>query len=641
MRWTGRLGNLWVGVCAGLAAAGCDSATGNKDPKITLSVPTPTATVGQGGATTVAMTLARTNYTGAVALTVDGLPVGVTAAFTPASLPDGTAGSSLLISATGAAAPGASTLTVHATGQGVAEHTATIDLTVTVTGSYSLASLRPSVTVAQGGGGMATVLVTRIAGNAGSVSLAVSGAPAGVTASFSQATTTERGASLSLVAVPATVPSTYTLTITGTSPGLEDQTTTLSLVVIAPPGTANLTLPFCLNNMPVWFAYQNEGYAWQQVTPAGNSFSFMATQGLSIGFVLQTGTAFKTYVYNATRTELDGISDVDCSGPNSLTGTANGVSAGLTAIVSMGPSNTTVTAPSTSYTLSAVPNRSLDLVATRGTLSQGDLIIPDRMIIRRGLTQADNSSISELDFSTQSFVVNSSSLTITNVQPGDELYFQNFLITGTATSGLVHNGAPSTGSVALSSVPASELVPDDLHQLYVDVRQSTSTALTGRSYFTYFGVPGPRNDALGPTLNGPTATLLGSAPYVRMRGQLVSQPEYDTSIRFAFDQGRGFRTIFVGVTAAYLGATPTMWDAEIPDFSGTAGFSTAWMLAPGIANTAYQAEAFSGRTDLLFGAPAVDGDLVKIGYRVAFTSTALRYPVLGARVPQRVQYFRR
>lgn len=640
MRRTVPRSNFWVGVFAGLAAAACDSATGNTDPQITLSIPSPAATVGQGGATTVAMTVARTNYTGAVALTVDGLPAGVTASFAPASLPDGTAGSSLLISATGAAAPGASTLTVHATGQGVTEHTATIDLTVTVTGSYALAPAKPSVTVAQGGGATATVLVTRSGGNAASVSLGVSGAPTGVTASFSQATTTERAASLSLVAVSATAPGTYDLTITGTSPGVADQTTTLSLVVIPPPSTANLTLPFCSSGMPVWFAYQNEGYAWQQVSPTANSFSFMATQRLAIVFVFQTGTDFETNVFYATRAELDGITDLNCSGPNTLTGTVNGVSAGQTARLAMGSSDTTVTGPSTSYTLRTVPNRSLDLIATRGTLSQEGLITPDGMIIRRGLIQADNSTISQLDFP-ESFAPISSSLTIANVQPGDVIYFQNVLITGTATSGLVHNGAPSTGSVTLSSVPALQLAPGDLHQLYVEAEQSTSTALTGRAYITYFFAPGTRNDLLGPTLNGPTVTLLGSSPYVRMRGELVSQPEYNTSVRFAFAQGNGFRTVFVSVTAAHLGVMPATWDAEIPDFSGTAGFNTAWMLAPGIANTVYQAEAFSGRTDLLFGAPGAEGDLVRIGYRAAFTSTALRSPVLAARAPARFQYFRR
>lgn len=640
MRWTA-LSNFCVGVFAGLAAAGCDSATGNNDPKITISVASPTATVGQGGATTVSMTVARVNFAGKVALTVDGLPAGVTAAFTPDSLLDGVAGSSLLISATGAATPGVSTITVHATGQGVPEHTATIDLTVTVTGSYSLASFKPSVTVAQGGAGISTVLVNRTGGNAGSVSLAVSGAPAGVTATFSQATTTERAASLSLVALPSTAAGAHTLTITGTSPGLAEQTTTLSLVVIPPPSVASLTLPFCSSSMPVWFAYQNEGYPWQQVTPTVNAFTFPATQRVSIVFVFQTGPAFETNVFNATRAELDGITDLDCSGPNTLTGTTAGVTAGQTVRISMGPSDTTVTGPS-AYTLKAVPNRSLDLVATRGTLSQDGYLTPDGgMIIKRGLTQADNSAIAPLDFLTESFAVAPSSLTIANVQPGDGLYFQNFLITPTATSGLVHNGAPNTGSVTLSSVPASQLVPGDLHQLYVDAGQSTTTSVTGRSYFTYFASPAERSDALGPTLNAPTVTLLGSAPYVRMRGQLVSQPEYSTSIRFAFDQGSGFRTVFVGISAGHLGATPPTWDAEIPDFSGTSGFSTSWMLTPGVSNTVYQAEAFSGRTDLLFGAPAAAGDLVTVGYRVAFTSTALRSPALRARAPGRFQYFRR
>jgi hypothetical protein len=292
-----------------------------------------------------------------------------------------------------------------------------------------------------------------------------------------------------------------------------------------------------------------------------------------------------------------------------------------------------------------VPAGPLDLTATRGTPAPGGYLTPDAVIIRRGLNQANGSSISpSLDFATESFAPESFGLTVSGVEIGEEIYFQNFFLTGTFTALLVHNGAPLSGSITYASVPAAHQAAGDLHQLYVDASQSTSTSVIGHSYFTYFGTATTRSDALGPLLNNPILTSLGASPYQRMRGKLNVQDEYSSSVLIAFDQGSGFRTIYVGVSVGYLGSTPSTWDAEIPDFTGTAGFDAAWMLSSSpLANTIYLAQAFSGRPDILYGAAAVDGDLVKSAYRIGFTGTALKAPAqvsAKARRP-RLQYFRR
>jgi hypothetical protein len=89
---------------------------------------------------------------------------------------------------------------------------------------------------------------------------------------------------------------------------------------------------------------------------------------------------------------------------------------------------------------------------------------------------------------------------------------------------------------------------------------------------------------------------------------------------------------------------PLVWDAEIPDFSGTPGFNPSWMLsATPLTSTIYLTQAFSGRAELLFGAVPVAGDMVKSGYRIGFTSTALKSLVQHSRKVQRprLQYFRR
>ncbi|MEV4756444.1 S8 family peptidase [Micromonospora sp. NPDC049559] len=84
----------------------------------------------------------------------------------------------------------------------------------------------------------ATVGTTTTVGAAQSVSLAASGLPSGVTASFSPASVTSGGSStLTLSTTAAAAPGTYQVTITGTG-SVTTQTTSYTLTVNGPPGCA-------------------------------------------------------------------------------------------------------------------------------------------------------------------------------------------------------------------------------------------------------------------------------------------------------------------------------------------------------------------------------------------------------------------
>ena len=95
-------------------------------PSFTMSVPA-TAAVASGATTTVNITLARTSFTGGVALAVAGLPSGMTGSFAPNPA---TADASALTLGAGTAAAGSYTLTVTASAAGLADRTATINLTI-------------------------------------------------------------------------------------------------------------------------------------------------------------------------------------------------------------------------------------------------------------------------------------------------------------------------------------------------------------------------------------------------------------------------------------------------------------------------------------------------------------------------------
>lgn len=89
--------------------------------------------VSRGGRATVSLAIVRFNYPGAVDLSVEGLPSGLTASFTPNALTDTL--SVLTLSAAAGATLGTAVVTVRGTGMDGATATAPISLTVAVAGS--------------------------------------------------------------------------------------------------------------------------------------------------------------------------------------------------------------------------------------------------------------------------------------------------------------------------------------------------------------------------------------------------------------------------------------------------------------------------------------------------------------------------
>lgn len=605
----------------GGAISSCDSLTGNKDKSIAITVDNAALTVGQGTRDSILITITRTNFDQPITLSVEGtLPAGVTRSFSRNPIPAGSTTSYLRFIATGAATPGASAITIRATGDGVADKGQPVDLTVTVTGSFTLGMLNPSLTVAQGGGGNATVLLTRTGGNASGVSLIVSGVPTGATASV-VSPTSDRGATLAITAGAGTPPGTYPISITGSAPGITpDQNTQLSLVVITPASTTSMTLPFCSNDMPIWFAFQNEGFGWQRVTPTGNSFTFAATPKVAIAYIFQGGNEFQANVFFSTRVDLLGLSDRDCDGTKNLSGTVAGLTAGQSALVVMGANAASTTTGN--YSLQGVNARPLDLVATRGTLS-GTFFTPDRMIVRR--SQDLTGTIPLLDFTTaESFAPVTFSLTVSGFTTGFGIEYQNNFWSATSTYGTVQYGSVPGGSTTFASAPADQVLAGDVHELLVDAFQSNGQV--GHAAYAYFGAPGDRSETLGPLLPSPTVTTLSSSPYARVRGQMASQSEYGSAGLFFLEQGvTGSRRFLLMVgTVGYYGTRPPTWDFVVPDFSSVPGFTTSWMMASGPA--VFTVQAFDGRGDVLFGAVPLSGEVIKLAYRSSIGATLLRQP---------------
>lgn len=213
---------------------------------IALSPASVSLAQGQNGAITVSVT--RTNgFDGAVTLALEGAPQGVSATFSPASVPAGSTSSTLTLAVTAASATGTHTLTVRATGSGLTAQTAGLALVVAPTPAFALAFEPQTLQAGRGTSATAQVAAQRTH-LTGAIALTVTGVPNGVTARVSPTALTGASATLTVDVGDAAVPGTYTLTVTGRVDGLADRTATLALSI---PAAAAVSIATPDDAMPV------------------------------------------------------------------------------------------------------------------------------------------------------------------------------------------------------------------------------------------------------------------------------------------------------------------------------------------------------------------------------------------------------
>ena len=196
------------------------------DFSLSVSPSTLSITPGLAGGTRTITVTDQGGFAGSVSLVASGLPTGVTASFNPTST---TTTSILTLTASALAPAGTATVTITGT-SGSLTHTTTIALTVTPPPNFTLSANSSNVSLNQGTNRTSAITVVPTNGFAGSVTLAASGLPSGVTAGFSPNPTTTTS-TLTLTASNSATPGTATVTITGTSGSLTPQTTTIALTV--------------------------------------------------------------------------------------------------------------------------------------------------------------------------------------------------------------------------------------------------------------------------------------------------------------------------------------------------------------------------------------------------------------------------
>ena len=224
-------------------------------PAVALTAGTGASSIVIGASATVPITITRSNgFTEAVTLSATGLPVGVTATFTPAMIAAGLTTSTLSLAVAGTATPGVSTVTISASGTGVTTQTASFALTLTAaaTPAVTLTSTPAAVSIAAGANGITAIGVTRTGGFTGDVALALEGAPAGVTGAFSTnpVLAAATSSTLTITTTGAAVPGIYNLTVRGTGTGVSAATTTIAVTVAAAPGITVSATPTAVSVAP-------------------------------------------------------------------------------------------------------------------------------------------------------------------------------------------------------------------------------------------------------------------------------------------------------------------------------------------------------------------------------------------------------
>jgi subtilase family serine protease len=243
------------------------------------------------------------------------------------------------------------------TGWGSPNTTGLINLFAgTTTPSFTLSDSPSSLTITQGGSGTSTITVNDVGGFTGSVTLAASGLPSGVTAAFGTNPTTGTSV-LTLTASSTATTGSATVTITGTSGSLT-ASTTLALTVNS-TATPNFTIAASPTSVTV--TQGTSGTSTITITSTGgfNSATTLTASGLPSGVTAAfstnpvtppaNGSATSTLTLTASSSATVGTATVTITGTSGST--SHSTTIALTVNASSGTKNFTLSLSPSSFTI--------------------------------------------------------------------------------------------------------------------------------------------------------------------------------------------------------------------------------------------------------------------------------------------------
>ncbi len=545
-----------------------------------LSLTPRTVSVVQGATGTTTVQIARTSFTDAVTLSLGNAPTGVTGSFNPV-VPTGNT-STLTLNVGVGVTPGVYDLAVN--GASTAGNRATpLTVTVTAVADYSLSLSPAALTVAQGATGTSTVNISRT-NFTGAVDLTLSNAPAGITGSFSAASTTGNNSTLTVGVGSAVAPGVYNLSVNGTS--TLNRSTTLTLTVTSAGGSTGVTLAFAAcGEKPVWVAFQDGDGQWTRLTSTNNFYSFTLTSGRGgLAFVTIPGVNLP-YLVVQYFTAAEFSSVTSCQTLGTINGTVTGLDGTHSARISLGLGFGFASSTVPNFQIERVRTGTYDLVGYRGVLTFGNSL-NDRAIIRRDQDIPNGGSVGTLDFNgSESFAVVSAPITVAGLVGGETVTANMYYNTGAACTRAGYQYVlTNLGSTFIATgIPDAQQRSSDFHKLSIGVGTGDASS---RGVSEYFHTLGARTISLGAEMPVPVITLLGG-PYRRLQAAYTLPPGYNGS---TYLLAGGKSTIHASF--AYLGGPSVT--LSLPDFSAVQGWDNNW--APASGSTEGWAVGASGST---------------------------------------------
>jgi hypothetical protein len=451
-------------------------------------------------------------------------------------------------------------------------------------GSISLVIDPQAVSVAAGATATITATATRSGAFNGTVTFTVAGLPSSVTVQSNTQVTAglTTTATITLAVAAAATAGSATLTISVSGDGVTTATASLGLTITPPAGVqATLNFSQCAANLkPLWVAYRDgDGGPWTRVQGSGDLYTFTVAQakaGYAYVMPQQINAASRvTTVFLGTRNEIaSGTPIAICAtsplGTKTVTGSVAGVGAGEAVGVYLGGRFGVATATAPSFTISAVPNGTYDLVATR---SAGVPSASDRGIMRQNQDLATGTNIGVLDMNgPESFAVATGNVTVNGHPTGGLLVASFVLISGAScTASAITGYSPPASPFLIIGFPDNKIRATDMHMLTVI---STSTVVGSRFVTEVFHTVGTRTIDLPPELVPTVTPVAGSYKQLNATFNLSATYNGSTTIGYFVNTGAATYQVAVSATSGWIGTGSV--SLVTPNFTGVNGWDDAW-----------------------------------------------------------------
>ncbi|MES2180071.1 MAG: hypothetical protein V4550_19595 [Gemmatimonadota bacterium] len=524
----------------------------------------------QASVATRTLVINRAGYSASVLLTLEGLPVGATAAF---DAPSTTGASSVMTVTIGATVPeGAYNLVLRGRGAGVPDVTTPVLLTVKPA-AFSIAVAPQSFTLTPGATASATISVVR-SGYDGVLTLSAQGAPAGLTVSASPASLSISTATLNITTASNVAAGTYDVALRATPVGVPVSAAPAAIVTITikpvAVGNGNVVLDWSACTPPAWVASSDGTGPWTQQIPVGGKAQFtMASARGAIAFV-EGGVTTVRYM---TLPELASGPINMCPqlpGPKTVVGTTiHSTSATELYTYLLGGGTATSSAALPNFTISGVRDGPQDFIAF-GTSTFSFTL---RGLIRRDVNLPNGGSLGLLNMDgPESFPLARMPFTMVVAGGGTETYTHT--MSYLTTPACIVNPLATVTATALTTgadgIPAAFQRPSDFHLLTARGITATRTRTTSQAFHSL----SLSSIALPAVIVAPTVTVLAGS-YKRVQASFgILAAEYNGLTTLSYNDGS--KVMNVTATKAYTG-TQTFTIA-MPDMSAATGWSSAYAI---------------------------------------------------------------